>query len=123
MGRYKKVRKQIQSFLIGFKQAVTQGSGVVLIPRHDTTVTLSHLGITKRNLEEILLALSVENYSSGPEDDRGRAGSIWVFGKEIRSYEIYIKLKIAEVSGEKIAKCISFHIASYPMEYPYKTKE
>lgn len=115
------MRKQIQAFLIGFKQAVTQGSGVDLIPRHNTTVTLSHLGITKRNLEEILLAISVENYSSGPKEDRDRAGSIWIFGKEIRGYEIYIKLKIAEVSGKKIAKCISFHIASHTIEYPYKT--
>lgn len=115
------MRRQIQSFLIGFKQAVTQGSGVYLVPRHDTTVTLSHLGITKKNLEELLLALSVENYSSGPEEDRDRAGSVWVFGKEIRGYEIYIKLKIVEVSGVKLAKCISFHIASFPMKYPYKT--
>ena len=115
------MRKEIQSFLVSFKQAVTQGSGVFLIPRHDNRVTMSHLGITKKNLEEILLALSVENYSSGLEEDRGRSGQIWVFGKEVRGYEIYIKLKVADVSGRKIAKCISFHIASYSIEYPYKS--
>ncbi len=115
------MRKEIQSFLIGFKQVVTQGSGVFLVPRHDTRVTMSHLGITKKNLEEILLALSVENYSSGPEDDRDRSGQVWVFGKVVRGYEIYIKLKVAEVSGKKVAKCISFHIASYPIEYPYRS--
>lgn len=117
------MREQIHSFLIEFKKTVTQGSGVMLVPRHDTKATLSHLGITKRNLEEILLTLSVENYSSGPEADRDKGGDIWVFGKQIRGYEIYIKLKVAEVSGIKIAKCISFHIAKYPMEYPCKTSE
>jgi hypothetical protein len=117
------VRKQIHTFLIEFKRAVTQGSGVMLVPRHDTKVTLAHLGITKRNLEEILLTLSVDNYSSGPETDRDRGGDIWVFGKQIRGYEMYIKLKVTEVSGTKIAKCISCHIAKYPMKYPCKTSE
>jgi len=118
-----KVREQIHTFLIEFKKVVTQGSGVMLVPRHDSKVTLSHLGITKRNLEEILLTLSVDNYSSGPEADKDKGGDIWVFGKQIRGYEIYIKLKVAEVSGTKIAKCISFHIAKHPMEYPCKTSE
>ena len=117
------MRKQIHTFLIEFKKAVTQGSGVMLVPRHDTLVTLGHLGITKRNLEEILLTLSVDNYSSGPEIDRGKGGDIWVFGKNIRSYEIYIKLKVADVAGTRIARCISFHIAKYPMEYPCRTTE
>jgi len=31
----------------------------MLVPRHDTMATLSHLGLTKRNLAEILLTLSV----------------------------------------------------------------
>ena len=117
------MRKQIQSFLIGFKQAVTQGSGVYLIPRHDNTVTMSHLGITKKNVEEILLSLSVEDYSSGPDDDRSGSGQIWVFGKVIRGENIYIKLKLVDVDGKKLAKCISFHIASYPIKYPYRTSE
>lgn len=117
------MREQIHTFLIEFKKAVTQGSGVILVPRHDTLATLSHLGITKRNLEEILLTLSVENYSNGPENDRDKGGELWVFGKQIRGHEIYIKLKVAEVSGSKIAKCISFHIAKYPLEYPCRTSE
>ncbi len=117
------MREQIHRFLIKFKKAVTQDSGVMLVPRHDTRATLSHLGITKRNLEEILLTLPVDNYSRGPEADRDKVGDIWVFGKQICGYEIYIKLKVAEVSGTKIAKCISFHIAKYPMEYPCKTSE
>ena len=71
------MRKQIHTFLVEFKKAVTRGSGVMLVPRHDTRVTLSHLGITKRNLEEILLTLSVDNYSSGPEADRDKGGDIW----------------------------------------------
>lgn len=93
----------------------------MLVPRHDTMATLSHLGLTKRNLAEILLTLSVEDYCSGPEEDRNQGGDIWVFGKLISGYEIYIKLKVAIVAGKAIAKCISFHIAKYPMRYPCKS--
>ena len=117
------MREQVHTFLIEFKKAVTKGSGVQLVPRLDTITTLSHLGITKKNLEEILLTLSVNNYSKGPDPDRDKGGEIWVFGKQIRGYEIYIKLKVAKVSESKIAKCISFHIAKYPIKYPHKTTE
>jgi hypothetical protein len=118
---YESVRTRIHSFLIEFKKAATGGKGVFLVPRHDSMVTLSHLGLTKRNLAEILLTLSVEDYCNGPEDDRDQGGEIWVFGKLIRGYEIYIKLKVAVVDGDSIAKCISFHIAKFPLRYPCKT--
>ncbi|MHB8789968.1 MAG: toxin [Desulfobulbaceae bacterium] len=117
------MRERILTFLVEFKKVVTRGSGVMLVPRHDTMATLSHLGITKRNLEELLLTLSVADYSCGPETDRGAGGDLWVFGRQIRGYEVYIKLKVADVSGTKTAKCISFHIAKYPMAYPCKTSE
>jgi hypothetical protein len=110
----------IRKFLLEFKQAVTRGSGVYLVPRHDTLATLQHLGLTKKNLEEILLSISVNEYCSGPEADRDRAGELWIFGKRLHGHEIYIKLKVATVAGKKIAKCISFHIAKYPLSYPHK---
>jgi len=42
------------------------------------------------------------------------------FGKEIEDYEVYIKLKIANFDDRSIAKCISFHIANYPLRFPFK---
>ena len=59
-------------------------------------------------------------YCKGPEADRDRPGELWFFGKVIQDKGIYIKLKIADADGIKIAKCISFHIAEYPMSFPYK---
>ncbi len=102
------------------KKAATSASGVYLVPREDTLATLQRLGLTKKNLEEILLSLSVADYCSGPEADRDREGQLWIFGKRLRGHEIYIKLKVAMVAGKKIAKCISFHIAKYPLSYPCK---
>ncbi len=103
-----------------FKQAVTTGGGVKLVPRASTKTTLSDLGLTKKNAEDILLSLSVVDYSKGPESDRDRSGNVWFFGKEVNGHELYIKLKVAEVKGVKLAKCISFHVAEHAIRYPLK---
>ena len=60
------------------------------------------------------------DYCKGPQPDKDRPGDIWVFGKEIAGSEVYIKLKIAQAGTHKIAKCISFHAAEYPLGCPYK---
>ncbi|GMT39897.1 MAG: hypothetical protein IEMM0001_0632 [bacterium] len=112
---------EARAFLFDFKGAVTAGSGVYLIPRDANRQTLNYLGLTKRNLEEILLDLTVLDYCKGPKDDRDQPGEIWEFGKNVKDEDIYIKLKVAEVNGKKIAKCISFHIAKYKLQYPYKS--
>lgn len=112
--------KHVRQFLLEFKQAATSGSGVDLIPRKSTRPTLLKLGLTKHNVEEILLSLSVTDYCKGPEKDHDRPGEMWFFGKEIGGHEIYIKLKVANVGNRDIAKCISFHFAEYPLSFPYK---
>jgi len=92
----------------------------MLVPRKSIRPTLLKLGLTKQNVEEILLSLSVKDYCKGPEDDRDRPGELWFFGKNIKGCDIYIKLKVACIDGSKIAKCISFHEAKWPLEYPNK---
>lgn len=109
-----------RSFLLEFKRAATGGSGIDIVPRTETRTTLARLGLTLANLEEILLGLSVIDYCRGPEPDRDRPGNVWFFGREIEEHEIYIKLKVAQVRGRLIAKCISFHIAKYPLKYPHR---
>lgn len=111
---------QVRRFLLDFKEAVTAGRGIDIVPRENTLLTLRFLGLTKQNLEEIVLSLSVADYCSGPEPDRARGGEIWVFGAAVDNYEVYIKLKLAEVSGTKIPKCLSFHISKHPLQYPYR---
>lgn len=112
----------VRRFLLEFKEAVTAGHGIDLVPREKSRLTLQFLGLTKRNLEEIVLALSVADYCSGPEPDPVRGGEVWVFGHSIDSYEIYIKLKLAHVAGTVVPKCLSFHIPKHPLEYPNRSK-
>lgn len=111
---------ETRKFLLEFKKAATAKSGVDLVPRKDSLETIKQLGLTKRNLEGILLDLSVADYCDGPKADRDKPGEIWEFGKNLDGHEVYIKLKVVAVGESRIAKCISFHIAQYPMKFPYR---
>ncbi len=71
---------------------------------------MAKLGLTKKNLRDEIMTLSVENYCEGPNPDRDRPGYIWVFGKQVGAEEIYIKLNITLVS----TKVILTHLPRYP---------
>lgn len=114
---------EIRDFLLQFKKIVVTGRGLDIVNRRENMDALAKLGFTKKNLREEIMTLSVENYCQGPEPDRDRPGDILVFGKQIGSEEIYIKLKIAQVGEEKIAKCLSFHAANFPLSYPFRAEE
>ena len=70
---------------------------------------LVDFGLTKKQREEIILGLSVLDYSSGPTRDEYKPGQYWVFGKYVEGIEIYIKLKIAGPPGDEYPICFSFH--------------
>ncbi len=110
----------MSAFLKAFKLIVAQERGLDVIPRVENRDALIRLGLTERNRRQEILSLSVEDYCSGPEDDINRPGKVWVFGKKVAGKETYIKLKIAQVAGRKIAKCLSFHEAKHPMSYPFR---
>ncbi|MCJ7782753.1 MAG: hypothetical protein MUP41_02400 [Desulfobacterales bacterium] len=114
---------EIRDFLVDFKGIMAKGRGLDIVNRLENIDTLAKMGLTKKNLIEEIMTLSVENYCQGPEPDRDRSGAIWVFGKQIGAEEIYVKLKIAQVGKEKIAKCLSFHAANFPLCYPYRGEE
>jgi hypothetical protein len=79
------------------------------------------LGITARIRDEIILSVAMEDYSSGPNPDEYHPGYYWIFGKNIDSNEIYIKLKIVTYNnGNDRAVCYSFHLTEYPLNYPLR---
>ena len=90
------------------------------IRKQENIQALIDLGLTVRNRRDELLSLSVLDYCYGPVPDHDRPGYIWVFGKEIRSIEIYIKLKIVETVYPPKALCLSFHPAEHPLQYPFR---
>ena len=114
---------EIGDFLVEFKKIIVKGRGFDIVNRRENIDALAKMGLTRKNLIEEILTLSVEDYCEGPEPDRNRPGYIWVFGKQIGAEEVYIKLKIAQVGKEKIAKCLSFHEANFSLCYPYRAAE
>lgn len=113
----------IVDFLTEFKSIVVNGRGLDVVPRLENKQALIELGLTAKNRSDEILSLAVNNYCEGPSEDRDRPGYVWCFGKQINEKEVYIKLKIAIVEGIKVAKCLSFHIAKYPLIYPCRKNE
>lgn len=113
----------IVDFLTEFKDSVVNGRGLDIVPREENKQTLIALGFTAKNRYDEIIGLTVCDYCEGPLKDRDRPGSVWCFGKQVNEKEIYIKLKLVEIEGVKVAKCLSFHIAKYPLNYPYRKYE
>jgi hypothetical protein len=113
---------EISSFLNEFK-LIAKNRGVYFITRQEFIMTLTSLGITRAICQDELLSLSVEDYCRGPEDDRDRPGQVWIFGRRFEGTELYIKLKLAKVGKETIAKCLSFHPAEFPLCFPLRPEK
>ncbi len=111
---------QIRDFLSDFKELM--GVGCYYVKDHFKNLqTLIELGLTKRQRDEIILAISLADYASGPNPDQYTPGYYWVFGKEMNGTEIYIKLKLVTFkNGNEKAVCISFHPSEFPMNYPFR---
>ena len=77
-------------------------------------VELSHL-----QRELVIKSLQVQDYVEGPVvDELNKMGEMWVFGKDVKGHEIYVKITLGYENGQTI--CISFHIAEHPLAYPFK---
>jgi hypothetical protein len=115
------LRHQILIFLKDFKELM--GQGHYIIKNHLKNLqALRDLGITARTRDEIILAIGLINYSSGPNLDKYLSGDYWVFGSAVDSVEVYIKLKIITYNdGRERAVCLSFHPSEGPLTYPLRS--
>ena len=81
--------------------------------------TLLQWEITPWQREVIVKSLQVEDYVEGPViDELNRKSEMWVFGKDVKGHEVYIKITLGYENGQTI--CISFHIAEHTLTYPFK---
>lgn len=90
-------------------------------PNSKTRIFMKTIGYRDVDVHQAVRELEVVDYSSGPlKDDRGRPHDLWVFGKYLEEYEVYIKLAAYLVGGDVLTVCVSFHEAEWPLTYPYK---
>ncbi|MBS1941268.1 MAG: toxin [Bacteroidetes bacterium] len=87
--------------------------------REKNTVAVFELGITRNERIKVLEELNAMDYSEGPIKDWDGGPALWVFGKELKAQELYIKITLG-VSGDGKVTCISFHAAEHPMKFPLR---
>ncbi len=109
-------KDKITDFLKNYKSFAQKNW--TLIPRKKNLDSLAELGITVKQAKNVILGLTLGDYSSGPKKDYDRKGiNVWTFSTKINGEEIYIKLS-DDFKGDQ-AKCISFHKAEFPLKKPH----
>ena len=110
---------EVEKFLSTLFGKLTISEIRFLDNRNKNIETLAALDIPGTKRKDIIKTLTVEDYSEGPiKDVINLLGDMWVFGKDIKNQEVYIKISLGQPNKDVI--CISFHFSEYPMSYPYK---
>ncbi|CAA7389329.1 hypothetical protein [Chryseobacterium fistulae] len=113
------MEEDVSKFLNEFKTKLEIWGVLFRDDRGKNFQSLADLEITPSNRMDILKNLQLEDYSEGPLEEKLNGGEdMWVFGRIIKSKEVYIKISYGRLGTSVI--CISFHIAEYKMEYPLK---
>jgi hypothetical protein len=111
--------EEIKRFLIDFKQKLDFWGIIFRSDRGKNFETMIQLEYLVEDVKKELRELEIVHYSEGPINETLYKGAdMWVFGKNIQSREVYIKISLGQPSSKVI--CISFHFAEHSMTYPFK---
>ncbi len=111
--------KEVEHFLLNFKEKVKIYDIIYRDDRGKNLQTLTELDITPKYRKDVIMNLKSTDYSEGPIiDSLNHFGDMWVFGKDIKGQEVYIKITMGLSNKNSI--CISFHISEHKMNYPFK---
>lgn len=112
-------KEEVQLFLNRFYQKVEVFGMVFRDDRGKNQQALLDLEITAFARKGIIMQLQPEDYIKGPvEDLLNQIGDLWVFGKDVKGKEVYIKISMGRENGSTI--CISFHVAENRLKYAFK---
>lgn len=112
-------REDVEKFLNQFQTKLEIFGIVFRDDRGKNAQTLAELEITPTYRKEVIKTIVVEDYSEGPiVDTLNRYGEMWIFGKNVKKQEVYIKISLGIPSSSTI--CISFHKAERQLKYPLK---
>lgn len=112
-------KEEVEVFLKQFHQKLKIFNIIFRDDRGKNAQTLADLEITPKYRETVINDIKIEDYYQGPIiDTLNRMGDMWVFGKNVKGQEVYIKISLGQENRQTI--CISFHISEYKMEYPFK---
>ena len=111
--------EEVKAFLEQFNIKAQVFGIIFRDDRSKNRKALLELDITQMQRELIVKSLLPQDYVEGPVIDvLNKEGEMWVFGKDVKEREVYIKITLGYENGQTI--CISFHIAEHPLVYPFK---
>lgn len=111
--------QEVKEFLREFHDKMNIWDILFRDDRGKNLQTIADLEIRPIDRKKVIESLHTPDYCEGPTDDKLWGGSsMWVFGKEVKRQEVYIKITMGRPTNPVI--CISFHTAEFPMQYPFK---
>ena len=115
-------KREVQLFLKQFHMKMKIYGIIYRDDRGKNQQALEELEIIPSYRKMVIENLCAEDYVQGPVmDELNKFGEMWVFGKDVKQREVYIKIMLGGVGCQTI--CISFHVAEYPLKYPFKSRE
>ncbi len=115
-------KDEVEKFLNTFQAKLKIFKIIFRDDRGKNTQALAELEITPAYRENVIRNITVSDYSEGPvKDTLNKYGEMWVFGKDVKKKEVYIKIALGHPDSATI--CISFHKAEHPVVYPFKNQE
>lgn len=113
------IAAEVARFLSDFHQKLSIWGVIYRDDRGKNGKTLLALEMRPDQRTQLIKSLKVEDYCEGPKKDTLNHGpDMWVFGREYKGTELYIKVTMGLPGMTTI--CISFHIAESSMLYPLK---
>lgn len=110
---------EVESFLREYKYKMGFAGIFFRDDRGKNQQALFDLEISPTRRKEIIANLKPEDYCDGPIEERLHGIlPMWIFGKEVKQNEVYIKLSMGILNGKAV--CLSFHVAEHPLIYPFK---
>lgn len=94
--------------------------GIFFLNRDKNQNALTALGIVPEARERYIRELTADDYVETIASAMA-FGDMWVFGRDINSREVYIKISLGNPDDRTI--CISFHEAESHIRYVYKRME
>ncbi len=112
-------KEQVEDFLKRLKEKIKVFDIIFRDDRGKNLQTLATLEITPVYRKQVVLSIEPKDYVEGPiVDTLNKMGEMWVFGKNVKGQEVYIKITLGQPNSSTI--CISFHIAEHPLNHPFK---
>jgi hypothetical protein len=113
---------EVQRFLRTFHAKLKVFDILFRDDRGKNRQALLDLDITPVFRVEIIKSLAVKDYSAGPVvGDLDKNTEMWVFGKDVKQREVYIKISLGFPNASVI--CVSFHLAERELKYPFKEND